>query len=519
LENLSWSEKVKKGGLLFGIPLLLFLLISGYFLTSSTHSLYDFPLDDAWIHRVYARSLAWGQGLSYNPGEQETGATSPLWILVTAPTHWFEPRWPNAPVVGVKLIGGLLGMGTIILAALMARHLIGGLIGPLMAASLWAIEPRLIFSSYSGMEVNLFVVLLLGLILADWSEKRRWYFLLMSLLPVSRPEGLIVLGLFGGRDFILVLRKRKPFNLLGWMWVAVPLFVWMGICFWISGVPLPLPFYQKAQWFLPSFPLLQKMWQLQAHHGLYPGVVFAVGLLLFGGACFHPDYLGRRSAVFPLLVVPVVLLLGIVASRGISLGGYYWLRYVDPADFLLMIAATIGLSMWASRIGHWGFWIRRLPREERLPGTVFRRNLPLIAVIVMLSSLPHWWQSVQIKRFHLWSDARIIHLMNVEVGRWLATHTPPHVSVGVNDAGAIRYFSQRRIIDLLGLNNKAVAMRRVSVKDLLDHLDWIALYPVWFRHYNLKVFELRQAFAVNFEDYSLCHCPSQTLITIAERRR
>ena len=46
-----------------------------------------FPLDDAWIHAVYVRAFASGQGLSYNPGIPATGETSPLWAMVLAPTH------------------------------------------------------------------------------------------------------------------------------------------------------------------------------------------------------------------------------------------------------------------------------------------------------------------------------------------------------------------------------------------------------------------------------------------------
>src|SRR4051794_34832739 len=47
-----------------------------------------FPLDDAWIHLVYARSLAHGDGFAYNPGQLETGFTSPLWVMLLAPLFW-----------------------------------------------------------------------------------------------------------------------------------------------------------------------------------------------------------------------------------------------------------------------------------------------------------------------------------------------------------------------------------------------------------------------------------------------
>ena len=55
------------------------------------------PLDDAWIHQVYARSAALGRPFQYNPGEWETGSTSPLWSTVTAsPARALAPPW-NSP--------------------------------------------------------------------------------------------------------------------------------------------------------------------------------------------------------------------------------------------------------------------------------------------------------------------------------------------------------------------------------------------------------------------------------------
>ncbi|HET6335725.1 MAG TPA: hypothetical protein VFG30_21015, partial [Polyangiales bacterium] len=62
----------------------------------------DFCLDDAWIHLAYAKSLRLGDGLSYNPGDHETGFSSPLWVLLVA-----VMPWGASPVLSVKLIGTL----------------------------------------------------------------------------------------------------------------------------------------------------------------------------------------------------------------------------------------------------------------------------------------------------------------------------------------------------------------------------------------------------------------------------
>src|SRR5436190_22582618 len=40
------------------------------------------PLDDAWIHQQFARSLARGEGLAFDPGVRVAGSTAPLWTAV-----------------------------------------------------------------------------------------------------------------------------------------------------------------------------------------------------------------------------------------------------------------------------------------------------------------------------------------------------------------------------------------------------------------------------------------------------
>ena len=42
------------------------------------------PIDDAYITFRYARNLADGLGLVYNPGEWVLGTTAPLWAIVLA---------------------------------------------------------------------------------------------------------------------------------------------------------------------------------------------------------------------------------------------------------------------------------------------------------------------------------------------------------------------------------------------------------------------------------------------------
>ncbi|MDH4319364.1 MAG: hypothetical protein OEV64_13305, partial [Desulfobulbaceae bacterium] len=86
---LSRSLSIKWDIISFAIPAIIYTVAVLAFI-KDRHALYDFPLDDAWIHQVYARSLSLGHGFSYNIGQQEAGSTSPLWAIVTAPAHWLE---------------------------------------------------------------------------------------------------------------------------------------------------------------------------------------------------------------------------------------------------------------------------------------------------------------------------------------------------------------------------------------------------------------------------------------------
>ncbi len=72
----------------------------------------SFPLDDSWIHLVYARNLAAFQGFAYNPGQLEAGFTSPLWTLLVAPVFWVAP-----------FIGGAIGLISGAYPALRAAYL------------------------------------------------------------------------------------------------------------------------------------------------------------------------------------------------------------------------------------------------------------------------------------------------------------------------------------------------------------------------------------------------------------
>ena len=78
-----------------------------------------FPLDDAWIHAVYARELAQSGALAYNPGVPATGETSPLWAIVLAMPHAIAGA--SMAVLLTKLVGFAMHAASAVLIALAIR--------------------------------------------------------------------------------------------------------------------------------------------------------------------------------------------------------------------------------------------------------------------------------------------------------------------------------------------------------------------------------------------------------------
>ena len=128
--------------------------------------IHGFPIDDAWIHQVVARTFAATGTLGYAPGQFGAGATSYLWAALLSTNY----RWIHAdPVVFTLALNIALYLGTG--AVLLAMALRDGLRerrvdSPRLAAAeavfvvgLASIGGNTIWFAFSGMEATLVVFL------------------------------------------------------------------------------------------------------------------------------------------------------------------------------------------------------------------------------------------------------------------------------------------------------------------------------------------------------------------------
>ena len=418
-----------------------------------------FPLDDSWIHLRFADNLARGRGFGINPGEPVAGSTAPLWTLLLA----------GARVLGAPglLAGKVLGLAGYVVTALLVRRLalaLGHSRGFALAGGLAAVGlGRLAWGALSGMEVPLAAALVAGALLLATSGYPIRAATAFGLATLARPEAslLVVLHVAEARALgpaaaracvaALVLAPALAFNLatVGRLIPATAAAkVEGGLLGYLEGTPNA---WGEAGHRLGEYA---REWGalLAADHPALPALAGA-GLVLVRGAG-----LGWTPAALVLHPLAMALL---APYRGPAFQTGRYSTHLLPLTIVLALAA-------AARLRGGSAWRRRF---AGLMAAGFGASL-----LVGLGPA---------SRDYAWG-VQNINAMQVRLGRWVADHTPPAARLAVNDIGAISYFGDRAIVDLMGLATPAILpYRRQGPLGVLHFLertcpDYLIVFPEWF---------------------------------------
>lgn len=488
------------------IPVFIFILVSSFFLLHSAYTAYDFPLDDAWIHQVYARSLWNNDGFSYNVGIPEAGSSSPLWSIVTAPIYGLEAAGIPVIVLGVKLMG-------IFLAVIFLRMLyeIFWTVTQMrftssLAVVLVALEPRLVFAALSGMETCLLLAIWSVMTVLVLRQKHVHTSVLAGFLPVVRPEAIVILPFVFLTTFYVIVKNNQSFKQVRVFWLSlIPSLMWGITNFRTTGHWFPNTFYIKSQTFQFGGQELLEI------HGLLTSYGYGVSSIMLVGLTVGIVWLfwQRRSETLSLLILSFVsamaLLVGVVGTRTVifDLSGYYWRRWGDPSYLILITLFALGVSLLITAI---------LRTAGPKPHTKKAWAISLAGVLLIMSIIPSLADQTIKLREYLSYDARAIFMLNIQAGEWLRSNTSVNTTVAVNDAGAIKYFSQRTVIDLAGLNNADIAFDRKPVETIFSEIDWLVIFPSWFRPWIFDQFEQVVVFKIPMDEYTICNCPQNVKV-------
>lgn len=452
-----------------------------------------FPLDDSWIHLQFARNLASGGGLTYNPGEAVAGSTAPLWTSLVAILFLL----PGSVVVWVKLLGIALTLAGLHAVIVLGREL--GLSPGLaaFAAAMTALTNWILWSAVSGMEIPLFIWLSLwGVILhlrerhADSSHsgtRSSWALPVLALSVLARPEGILLLVL-AAVDRLVVWRRRDgalELELGAWRAVAkgcllaVVLIAPIAIFNWtISGSFLPTTFAAKSGGVSRVLPDLRYVYGVM---NIFMRPQPYMLLLSLGGVSVLVERLGTKKdrGLLPgLWMVGLPLAYSTLGSPWTQLLAGNFGRYFYPLFPFVILLGTLALARTAQALG---------PRVGAGP-----LSLPVRAVLVLLLLWPTVTAAVTGAGRYLQSVGNIED-GDVRMARWLEPRLHPEAVLAVNDVGALKYLLPNRVVDLAGIIHPRVSRYIQEARDagldwrrgvlrILEETepDYLVIFPGWY---------------------------------------
>jgi hypothetical protein len=371
-------------------------------------------LDDALIIYRYARHLAQGMGWQYNPGETFNAVTSPLYTLVLGAL--------GALGLDIRAAAHAVSLVAATATGVLVHALLRGAVAPaagLVAGLLVVVNPLLVATT--GLETPLALALAT---LAVWSADRRpgWPTgLVLGLAILTRGDaGLLAVLLWGRR---LWRTRRVPLaEVAACLLVLAPWILYAATTF---GAVLPHTLAAKrAQ---GASGLWGRGW-LMLYEG--PGVVLTFSRSWWVLA----PLLGLAVAgAWRLPGSPRALLLyglGLTAAyTGLNVPAYHW--YFAPLMLGLCVAAGAGIP-----------WLLAVA-----PGRRWR-----VGVAGAVSAL----LAMQVVAAYVCCGP---HQAYRDLGGWLRAATPPGASVAAAEIGHLGWYSERPIVDMVGLVSPGVAAR------------------------------------------------------------
>jgi len=253
---------------------------------------------------------------------------------------------------------------------------------------------------------------------------------------LARGDAAVLAGLVGLA--LLIRDRRVPWGLgVGFALTILPWFVYAFVQF---GDPLPAALaLKRAHRALEMWPhLYVGFWRWLIRSGLWLQAWLA-GVALLSTVTLVLGIIRRN------IWASVIVLWGLLyaaAYAALDIHFYFW--YNTPLLESLALGAGLGLAF-LCRPGFAGAG-RVASRWPVAWGGALRIVTVVLAVgIFALGAL-----NVRQTALNL-SQVRARQAAYVATGRWLAENTPANSTVGFVEIGLIGYFSQRQIVDLLGL--------------------------------------------------------------------
>jgi hypothetical protein len=395
----------------------LFVLYS----VNSTNGFTGFPVDDAWIHLTFARTLATTGRFAYGALNTATsGSTSPLFTFVEAIIFLV-----TKDEFAVALIPCILAFSaSAFLFYILVREFTSLSWVPVAGALLFIVTPSLLIISNWGMETSATIALLLWSLLLYRREKWDWLAIAIGLAIWARPD-TVVLAIAMGLDYLYTrtVAPSKP-GVKAMLILCSIVVLYAGFNFVLSGTVLPNTFYAKLAYYKNgNSNFWEQLWALIAGGGRIIAFVLAAAGIVW---MFTEKKRGN--------IVLILYSLGMAFL-------YHWKlpylyqdgRYLIPVLPFVLLLATIGSSRSAT-------WLAK----STSVASILSITLLFVAAIGEFTRMSDTVDNLSFEDSY-------IHNLQVETAQWCAKNLPTSAVITTHDIGALGYYSGRRVVDLVGL--------------------------------------------------------------------
>lgn len=379
--------------------------------------------DDQMISMRYARNLAEGNGLVWNPGEYVEGYSNFLWTMVMALVHLLGASDAHAAIYVKAIACGLIIASLWLLTDVMASCGVRSRVVMAAAALTVAVCTDVMYWATAGFATPLATFLHVFVVsrILGRGKLGPWGAIALALLPLVRSDSVVLWGCDALLAFIYSERRLKTIGLLAL--TLIPFFGHLGFRIWYYDDIFPNTYYLKvtgrSNRYATGMRYVEQFWRRYAF------------LLLMGmgvAAALWRD--GRRRLAFALPAVVLPICAYSISAGGDNFRPYRFFSASMPLVIGMVAAGVTTLLVSRNKLAR-AMWLVLL----------FASVVPMQNTLEEIAKVGRNGRPPK-------------HLV---AAIWLRKNAAPDASVAVVPAGVVPYYSRLRSLDVLGKCDKHVA--------------------------------------------------------------